>query len=64
MRVWPLFILPLVIYFHAFIQYSEWQKMLLHESFENQMPSDSVEATAGRVLRTIDEAEACVLSYS
>ena len=41
MRVWPLFILSLVIYFHAFSQYSVWQTTLLQESFENHMPSAS-----------------------
>ena len=62
MRVWPLFILHLVIYFHAFSQYSIWQTMLLQESFENRMPS--VEDGAGRVLRTMGDAAACVSSYS
>ena len=51
-RVWPLFILLLVIYFHAFSQYSVWQTMLLHESFENHMPSVEAAGTAGRALRT------------
>ena len=62
MQVWPLFILPLVIYFHVFSQYFVWQTMLLQESFENQMPS--VEAAADRVLRTTGDAAACISSYS
>ena len=52
MQVSPLFILPLVIYFHAFSQYSVWQTMLLQESFENYMPSVKATGAAGRVLRT------------
>ena len=32
-----LFILPFVIYFHVFGQYSVWQTMLLQESFDNHM---------------------------
>ena len=39
-----------------------WQTMLLQESFENHTPS--VEAAAGRVLRTTGDAAACVSSYS
>ena len=64
MRVWPLFILPLVIYFHAFSRYSIWQTMLLQESFENIMSSGFVEAAGatGRVLRTTGDAAACVSS--
>ena len=62
MRVWPLFILLLVIYFHGFSQYSVWQTVLLQEPFENQMPS--VEATAGRVLRMMGDAAVCISSYS
>ena len=61
MRVCPLFILSLVIYFHAFSQYSVWQTMLLQESIENQMPS--VVAAAGPVLRMMGDATACVSSY-
>ena len=42
MLVWPLFILPLVIYFHPFSEYSDGQTMLLQESFENHMPSEAL----------------------
>ena len=52
MRVWPLFILPLVIYRHAFSQYSVWQTMLLQELFENHMSSVKAACAAHHVLRT------------
>ena len=66
MRVWPLFIVQLVIYFHPVSQYSVWQTMLLQESFKNHVPSESVEAagTSGYVLRTICDAAAYVSSYN
>ena len=57
MRVWPLFILPLVIYFHAFSQYSVWQTMLMQESIENHMPSVEAAGAAGRGLRTTGDAD-------
>ena len=66
MRVWPLFILPLMIYFHAFSRYSVGQTMLLQESFDNITSSGFVEAAGatGNVLRTTGDATACVSSYS
>ena len=38
--------------------------MLLQESFENHMPFVEAAGTAGRVLRTMGDAAACVSSYS
>ena len=64
MRVWPLFIFQLVIYFHALSQYSVWQTMFQHESFGNHMPSVEAADAAGRVLRTTGDAAVCVSSYS
>ena len=63
MRVWSLFILP-VIYLYAFSQYSVWQTMLLQEMFDNHMPSVEATGTAGRFLRTMGDATVRVSSYS
>ena len=41
MWVWPLFLLPMVIYYYVFCQYSTWQTMLLLESWDSDARQSS-----------------------